>query len=96
VFASVLGIGSLWVVRNSRPGRVDRWFRRLQLVSSAAFSFSHGSNDAQKTIGIILGLLVTSNVLFADPGTPREPGTTGFRHPHGDIQRPRSRIAASP
>jgi PiT family inorganic phosphate transporter len=49
---------------------VDRWFRRLQLVSSAAFSFSHGSNDAQKTIGIILGLLVTSNVLFADPDTP--------------------------
>ncbi|MGD8867299.1 MAG: inorganic phosphate transporter [Gemmatimonadales bacterium] len=70
VFAGIIGIGSLWAVRNSRPGRVDRWFRRLQLVSSAAFSFSHGSNDAQKTIGIILGLLVTSNVLFADPDTP--------------------------
>ena len=68
VFASTLGIGSLWIVRNSRPGRVDRWFRRLQLLSSAAFSFSHGSNDAQKTMGIILGLLVSSNVLFADPG----------------------------
>jgi PiT family inorganic phosphate transporter len=70
VFAGILGIASLWVVRNSRPGRVDRWFRRLQLLSSAAFSFSHGSNDAQKTIGIILGLLVTSNMLFADAGMP--------------------------
>jgi PiT family inorganic phosphate transporter len=45
---------------------VDRWFRRLQLLSSAAFSFSHGSNDAQKTMGIIVGLLASSNVLFVD------------------------------
>ncbi|UCF19778.1 MAG: inorganic phosphate transporter [Gemmatimonadota bacterium] len=65
LLASILGIASLWVVRNSRPGRVDRWFRRLQLVSSAAFSFSHGSNDAQKTMGIIVGLLASSNALFA-------------------------------
>jgi PiT family inorganic phosphate transporter len=64
LLAGILGIGSLWIVRNSRPGRVDRWFRRLQLLSSAAFSFSHGSNDAQKTMGIIVGLLVSSNVLF--------------------------------
>jgi len=69
IFAGILGVGSLWIVRNSRPGRVDRWFRRLQLVSSAAFSFSHGSNDAQKTMGIIVGLLVSSNVLFLDPGS---------------------------
>jgi PiT family inorganic phosphate transporter len=68
LLAGIIGIGSLWVVRNSRPGRVDRWFRRLQLLSSAAFSFSHGSNDAQKTMGIIVGLLVSSNALFADPG----------------------------
>ncbi len=68
LFAGTLGIGSLWIVRNSRPGRVDRWFRRLQLLSSAAFSFSHGSNDAQKTMGIIVGLLASSNFLFADPG----------------------------
>ncbi len=66
LFAGTLGIGSLWIVRNMRPGRVDRWFRRLQLLSSAAFSFSHGSNDAQKTMGIIVGLLASSNVLFVD------------------------------
>ncbi len=69
VFAGTLGIGSLWFVRKMRPGRVDRWFRRLQLLSSAAFSFSHGSNDAQKTMGIIVGLLVSSNVLFAESGS---------------------------
>jgi PiT family inorganic phosphate transporter len=69
-FAGVLGIGSLWVVRNSRPGRVDRWFRRLQLLSSAAFSFSHGSNDAQKTMGIVVGLLASSSYLFVNIPEP--------------------------
>jgi PiT family inorganic phosphate transporter len=42
---------------------MDHWFRRLQLVSSALFSYSHGSNDAQKTIGIITGVLVASGYL---------------------------------
>ncbi len=70
LLAGALGIASLWIVRNSRPGRVDRWFRRLQLLSSGAFSFSHGSNDAQKTMGIIVGLLASSNFLFVDPGHP--------------------------
>jgi PiT family inorganic phosphate transporter len=42
---------------------MDRYFRRLQLVSSAALSFSHGTNDAQKTAGIITGVLVTSGML---------------------------------
>ncbi len=70
VLANLLGLASLWTVRNRRPGRVDRWFRRLQLLSSGAFSFSHGSNDAQKTMGIILGLLVSSNALFEDPASP--------------------------
>ena len=41
------------------PSRVDRWFRRLQLVSAAGFSLMHGANDAQKTMGIIAGALVT-------------------------------------
>lgn len=70
LLASTLGLATLWIVRNRRPGRVDRWFRRLQLLSSGAFSFSHGSNDAQKTMGIILGLLVSSNTLFEDPAGP--------------------------
>jgi PiT family inorganic phosphate transporter len=45
---------------------VERLFRRLQLVSAALFSISHGANDAQKTMGIIVGLLVSSQALFAD------------------------------
>jgi PiT family inorganic phosphate transporter len=46
-----------WLFRGTTPRRVDRWFRRLQLVSAAAFSLNHGGNDAQKTMGIIAGLL---------------------------------------
>src|SRR3977135_1814005 len=49
----------LWVFRWMPPSRVDRWFRRLQLVSAAAFSLNHGANDAQKTMGIIAGVLYT-------------------------------------
>ena len=44
-------------------GRVDRWFRRLQLLSAAAFSLSHGANDAQKTMGIIAGVLFTAGYI---------------------------------
>jgi inorganic phosphate transporter, PiT family len=47
----------LWIFRGFPPSRVDRWFRRLQLVSAAAFSLNHGANDAQKTMGIIAGVL---------------------------------------
>ena len=52
-----------WLFRKSSPKKMDGWFRRLQLVSSGLFSFSHGSNDAQKTIGIITGVLVTAGYL---------------------------------
>jgi PiT family inorganic phosphate transporter len=46
-----------WVFQRTSPGRVDSWFRRLQLVSAAAYSLGHGGNDAQKTMGIIAGVL---------------------------------------
>jgi PiT family inorganic phosphate transporter len=46
-----------WIVRRNTPARVDRWFRRLQLVSAAIFSYSHGTNDAQKVMGIISVIL---------------------------------------
>ena len=49
--------GLFWIFRGTTPHRVDRWFRRLQLVSAAAFSLNHGGNDAQKTMGIVAGLL---------------------------------------
>jgi PiT family inorganic phosphate transporter len=52
-----------WVAWNLTPRRVDRWSRRLQLVSSAAFSLGHGTNDAQKGMGIITAGLVTAGVL---------------------------------
>jgi len=46
-------ISTAWLVRRQTPARVDRWFRRLQLLSAAVFSYSHGTNDAQKVMGII-------------------------------------------
>ena len=63
----VLGFGMMvaviWLFWSFRPGRVDRWFRRLQLVSAALYSLGHGTNDAQKTMGIITGLLFASGYL---------------------------------
>ena len=52
-----------WIVRRAHPRNVDTWFRRLQLVSAAAFSFGHGTSDAQKGMGIITAALVTGRVL---------------------------------
>jgi len=49
-----------WIVRNKKPGKVDKIFRRLQLVSAGFYSFGHGSNDAQKTMGIIVSVLVAT------------------------------------
>ncbi|MGQ9916717.1 MAG: anion permease [Bryobacteraceae bacterium] len=52
-----------WLFRHSSPRRMDVWFRRLQLVSSGLFSYSHGANDAQKTMGIITSVLVAAGFL---------------------------------
>jgi inorganic phosphate transporter, PiT family len=52
-----------WTLHGAAPSRVDRWFRRLQLISAAAYSLMHGANDAQKTMGIITGALVTGGYL---------------------------------
>jgi PiT family inorganic phosphate transporter len=57
---------TLWVVRGSSPQRVDNKFRKLQLVSAAAYSLGHGTNDAQKTMGIIAALLATSGYIGKD------------------------------
>jgi inorganic phosphate transporter, PiT family len=56
-------LANLWMFRRFSPGRVDHWFRRLQLVSAAAYSLGHGGNDAQKTMGIIAGVLVAGGYL---------------------------------
>jgi PiT family inorganic phosphate transporter len=63
----VLGLGLmtsiLWIFRWMPPSRVDRWFRKLQLVSAAFFSLNHGANDAQKTMGIIAGILYAAGYI---------------------------------
>jgi PiT family inorganic phosphate transporter len=59
----VLMLVILWTFSRTSPGRVDHWFRRLQLVSAAAYSLGHGGNDAQKTMGIIAGALVAGGYL---------------------------------
>jgi inorganic phosphate transporter, PiT family len=63
VLGFLLMLANMWLFRRATPGRVDRLFRRLQLVSAAAFSLGHGGNDAQKTMGIISALLVGSGHL---------------------------------
>ena len=79
IFVSpVLGflLGSLMMVlvanlfKRSRPSKVDKWFRRLQLVSAGAYSLGHGGNDAQKTIGIIWMLLVATGYVSATDASP--------------------------
>ncbi|HEX9633571.1 MAG TPA: inorganic phosphate transporter [Gemmatimonadales bacterium] len=61
-----LMVATAWTLRHATPARVDKHFRRFQLVSAAAYSLSHGTNDAQKTMGIMVGLLVSSQALFVD------------------------------
>ena len=58
-FGLGLMVAIYWLFRRTTPTRVDHWFRKLQLVSAALFSLNHGANDAQKTMGIIAGVLFT-------------------------------------
>ena len=61
-----LMVGVMWLFHAFSPSRVDRLFRRLQLVSAAFYSLGHGTNDAQKTMGIIAGLLFATGHLGAE------------------------------
>ncbi|HWI84094.1 inorganic phosphate transporter [Ramlibacter sp.] len=69
-------LGSLIMVlvsqlfRRATPSRIDRWFRRLQLVSAGAYSLGHGGNDAQKTIGIIWMLLIAAGMTLPGDKAP--------------------------
>ena len=67
---SMMMVVVAWVFRKSTPSRVDRWFRRLQLVSAGAYSLGHGGNDAQKTIGIIWMLLIATGYSSASDANP--------------------------
>ena len=75
IAGSALMIMVAWAFRWTSPARMNSYFRYAQLASSALFSYSHGANDAQKTMGIIVGLLVSVQAVFA--------GQTGWmRHLH--------------
>jgi PiT family inorganic phosphate transporter len=81
ILGATLMILVSWIFRRVGPSKADRTFRALQLISSALFSLSHGANDAQKTMGIIVGLLVATQASFI--------GATGWMHhlyvPNADV-----------
>jgi inorganic phosphate transporter, PiT family len=70
VFGALLMLMVAWIFVRTTPARVDRWFRRLQLVSASAYSLGHGGNDAQKTAGIIWVLLIGAGYLGTDDPLP--------------------------
>ncbi|PXW94183.1 PiT family inorganic phosphate transporter [Sphaerotilus hippei] len=70
LFGSLLMVVVAWIFRGFSPLRIDKWFRRLQLVSAGAYSLGHGGNDAQKTIGIIWMLLLASGYAQAGDAMP--------------------------
>jgi PiT family inorganic phosphate transporter len=61
--AYILMITVYWMFRGATPSKMDTWFRKLQLLSAAIFSYSHGTNDAQKTMGIIAGALLAGGFI---------------------------------
>ncbi len=67
-----------WIFRRAAPSRVDKGFRFMQLVSSSLFSLSHGTNDAQKTMGIIMAALVTGGYVDAKADIPYWVGLAAF------------------
>lgn len=70
VFGSAAMVIVAWIFRGRTPLRIDRWFRRAQLVSAGLYSLGHGGNDAQKTIGIIWMLLIASGYASAADAAP--------------------------
>ena len=69
VLGFLIMVAVMWIFRSWSPHKVDRFFRKGQLVSAALFSLGHGGNDAQKTMGIIAGVLVASNL---DPDATKD------------------------
>lgn len=65
VLALIFMIAAYWLLQNKAPQRIDAWFRKLQLLSAAAYSLGHGGNDAQKTMGIVASALYGAHFLTA-------------------------------
>ena len=70
LLGALLMLAVSWLFVKSTPSKVDRWFRRLQLISASLYSLGHGGNDAQKTIGIIWMLLIASGYLGSQDAAP--------------------------
>jgi PiT family inorganic phosphate transporter len=70
LFGAMLMLAVSWLMVRTTPSRVDRWFRRLQLVSASLYSLGHGGNDAQKTAGIIWMLLISAGYLGSTDPIP--------------------------
>jgi PiT family inorganic phosphate transporter len=66
IMSYIISVIALHIVKNHSPSGVDRWFRRLQLLSASAFSLGHGGNDAQKSMGIIWVALIATNQVAKD------------------------------
>jgi PiT family inorganic phosphate transporter len=66
IMAYTISVIVIHIVKNYTPSGIDRWFRRLQLLSASAFSLGHGGNDAQKSMGIIWVALIASNQVAKD------------------------------
>lgn len=65
IISLIFSIAGYWLLKNQTPRTVDTWFRKLQLLSAAAYSLGHGGNDAQKTMGIVAGALYTAGYMSA-------------------------------
>lgn len=70
LLGSLMMVLVAWICRHKSPIRIDRWFRRLQLVSAGLYSLGHGGNDAQKTIGLIWMLLIAAGMMGAGESAP--------------------------
>ncbi len=70
LMASLMMVAVAWIFRRATPSRVDKWFRRGQLFSAAAYSLGHGGNDSQKTIGIIWMLLIATGYAAVGDKSP--------------------------
>ncbi len=70
LFGSLMMLLVSWLFVRSHPQRIDKWFRRMQLVSASMYSLGHGGNDAQKTMGIIWMLLIAAGMVAAEAASP--------------------------
>jgi inorganic phosphate transporter, PiT family len=70
LFGSLMMLLVSWLFVRSHPQRIDKWFRRMQLVSASMYSLGHGGNDAQKTMGIIWMLLIAAGMVAAEDTSP--------------------------